>query len=100
MNYYRWDTEAAAQTALDLIGTSGTFPVVGKNAASQENVPAKQQTTKWANLCTCLDGKCGFPEISAQQFALMGISQTDQDTFMALSPSIDPYDPDWFSEEE
>jgi len=45
--YYVWDTQIMAQSALDFINNSGWFPIVGRNAKTGELQPDKQMTTLW-----------------------------------------------------
>ena len=45
--YYVFDTEAEAEAALTDINSDERFPIVGRNAATGELEPNKQQTTCW-----------------------------------------------------
>ena len=101
--YYVWDTESEAQTALDYINASGWFPIVGVNAATGDPQPDKQQTILWAAevLQRVTDNKWCFPRIPEARLDAIGVPAEDRQAFLdTFNPSIEEYDPSWFPTEE
>lgn len=96
--YYVWDTEAAAQAALDYINNSGWFPIVGRNAKTGVLQPDKQQTTEWASAPReRVDGKWCFSRITTDILDAVGVSAEDRQAFLdAFAPTIEEYQDDWF----
>jgi hypothetical protein len=100
--YYVWDTEAEAQSALDYINGTSWFPIVGNNAATGQPAPNKQRTTKWTDAVQQrYDGKWCFPRVPASRMDAMNVPAEDRQAFLdAFTPSIEEYDETWFVEEE
>ena len=100
--YYVWDTEVAAQAALDFINGTGWFPIVGRNAKTGLPAPDKQMTTKWADeVQERVDGKWCFPRVKEARLDALGVPAEDRQAFLdAFNPTIEEYQNDWFPVEE
>ena len=100
--YYVWDTEVAAQAALDFINGSGWFPLVGRNAGSGALEPDKQATTSWADAVReRVDGKWIFHRIPTEVLDHVGVLPEHRQAFLdAFVPTVEEYQDDWFPVEE
>lgn len=57
MDYYRFNTESAAQSAMNKISTEGGLPLVGSNAKTREQCPNNAKTESWDTPRQGSDGK-------------------------------------------
>jgi hypothetical protein len=100
--YYIWDTESEAQTALNFINGTNWFPLTGNNALTGEPEPDKQKTSSWTDsvLESNVDGKWGFKRVSVELMDFAGVPAEDRQAFLdTFNPSIEERDPSEFAEE-
>jgi hypothetical protein len=100
MEYYVWNTQSEAQSALDYINNLSVFPIIGKNAKTGEECPNKQQTTAWTDeVLERTDGKWCFVRIPSARLDVLGISAGDLQSFLDThNPTIETYQESWFPE--
>ncbi len=89
--YYIWDTQVMAQSALDFINSVGWFPIVGKNTKTGELQPDKQLTITWQiSAQERLDGKWIALKIPNSSLDYVGVPEEERIYFMTkFAPVIE-----------
>jgi len=97
--FYVWDTEVEAQSALDFINSTEWFPLIGSDPTGNKR-PDKQKTICWAtNVLERLDGKWTFARIPSELLDYAGVPEEDREAFLtAFNPTIEVCDNycEWF----
>lgn len=96
--YYVFETENSASSALNYINASSRFPIKGRNARTGELADGPGRTVKYCDeVRQRLDGKWVIPRIPADQRAIL--SAEESNAFInGFDFTIETYQNDWFEQ--